>query len=96
VKDGGVIEISTCTTDRYFEIVVKDNGKGIEKEDINKIFSPFYTTKPVGEGTGLGLFISMKIIKEHNGLIDVESEVEKYTKFTIRLPLEKQNENFDS
>ena len=66
----------------------KDNGKGIAKENINKIFTAGYTTKGVGIGTGLGLAISQKIIDKHNGKIQVFSEVGSGTEFVITLNCE--------
>ena len=72
---------------KYARIEIRDNGKGMSEETKNKIFNPFFTTKPVGQGTGLGLSISYKVIKNHNGIIDVQSEVGKGTTFTIKLPL---------
>ncbi len=68
------------------EIVVKDNGSGILSHLIDKIFQPFFTTKPTGEGTGLGLYLSYDIIKAHGGQISVRSEVNEGTEFTILLP----------
>ena len=69
------------------EIIVEDNGNGIPQSVIEKIFQPFFTTKPTGEGTGLGLSMSYDIItKGHNGSIRVESEENVYTRFIITLP----------
>lgn len=68
------------------EITVADNGSGIPEEVINKIFQPFFTTKPTGHGTGLGLSLSYDIIKAHGGELEVESRVDKGSKFVIRLP----------
>ena len=69
------------------EITVRDNGTGIPPEIRDKLFQPFFTTKPTGEGTGLGLSISYDIItQQHGGTITVESEPGAYTEFTIRLP----------
>jgi signal transduction histidine kinase len=69
------------------EIKVRDNGSGIPPEIRDKLFQPFFTTKPTGEGTGLGLSISYDIItQQHGGTITVESEPGAYTEFTIRLP----------
>ena len=65
-------------------IEVSDNGKGIHENVKNKIFDLYYTTKP--EGNGLGLSIVQKIIAEHNGIIEVFSEVNKFTKFKITIP----------
>jgi two-component system NtrC family sensor kinase len=69
------------------EVDFADTGHGISEEDLDKLFSPFFTTKEVGHGTGLGLAISYGIIKEHKGTISVESEVGKGTMFTIHLPI---------
>jgi PAS domain S-box-containing protein len=69
------------------EIAVRDNGIGIAPEHREKLFQPFFTTKPTGEGTGLGLSISYDIVtQEHGGTIAVDSRVGEYTEFTIRLP----------
>ena len=69
-------------------IIVKDNGNGIPKNIVDKIFQPFFTTKPTGEGTGLGLSLSYDIItKEHNGTLKVESKAEEGSSFIIHLPM---------
>lgn len=69
------------------EITISDNGNGIPKQIINKIFQPFYTTKPTGEGTGLGLSMAYDIItKEHNGTIKAESKEGEGSRFIIQLP----------
>jgi signal transduction histidine kinase len=67
------------------QIMVRDNGKGIPKEDVDKIFTPFYTTKR--QGSGLGLAISHQIIEEHHGTIEVESEENQGATFYINLPV---------
>jgi len=68
-------------------ITVTDNGEGIPSEIKDKIFQPFFTTKPTGSGTGLGLSLSYDIIKAHGGKIEVESEENRGTDFIITLPL---------
>lgn len=69
------------------EIRVRDNGKGIPKDIIDKIFQPFFTTKPTGQGTGLGLSLSYDIVtKEHQGKIRVESKEGEWTEFIVQLP----------
>ena len=67
-------------------ISVKDNGNGIPKHVLDKIFQPFFTTKPTGQGTGLGLSMSYDIVKAHNGEITVETEKDKGTTFSVFLP----------
>jgi signal transduction histidine kinase len=86
-----MIKITTTFSDSKFHITISDNGKGIEPEKISKIFEPFYTTKKVGEGTGLGLSVCMRIIKEHQGNISVESVVDQGTRFLIMIPLSAEN-----
>ncbi|MEO7265456.1 MAG: sensor histidine kinase [Ferruginibacter sp.] len=79
----------TLTTERHngnVQIKVHDNGCGIGQKTINKIFQPFFTTKPTGKGVGLGLSISYEIVQEHNGQLTVETEEGKYSTFTISLP----------
>ena len=66
---------------------MRDNGTGIPPESRDKLFQPFFTTKPTGEGTGLGLSISWDIItQQHGGSIEVASQEGEFTEFTIRLP----------
>ena len=69
------------------EIRIRDNGAGIPVGVQEKMFNPFFTTKPAGEGTGLGLSMTHDIIvKQHGGRIDVETEIGQFTEFTIVLP----------
>lgn len=86
IKDNGEIIINSFVDDSTVIVEVRDNGIGISKKDINKILDPFYTTKPVGEGTGLGMYLSYNIIKEHKGDIQVESELGKGTLVRVILP----------
>lgn len=72
-------------------VIVKDNGKGISDDYLQKIFDPFFTTKDIGSGTGLGLSISHGIIEKHNGSITVKSEESRGTSFTITLPVEQNS-----
>lgn len=67
-------------------ISVSDNGNGIPQKIIDKIFQPFFTTKPTGQGTGLGLSLSYDIIKAHGGKMTVESQEGVGTRFIIKLP----------
>ena len=70
---------------RYVRVVVEDQGQGIAAEDLPHIFEPFYTTKGVGEGTGLGLSVAHGIVCDHGGWIDVESEIGHGTRVTLFL-----------
>jgi PAS domain S-box-containing protein len=82
-----VLTVRTCEDGDAVEIRVRDNGTGIPSELKDKLFQPFFTTKPTGEGTGLGLSISYDIVtQQHGGTITVESEPGAYTEFIIRLP----------
>ncbi len=81
------------SVERMVEIAFTDTGPGISKENLEKVFSPFFTTKDVGHGVGLGLAISYGIVKEHKGTITVESKVGKGTTFTVKLPMIKDESN---
>ncbi|MGA1865606.1 MAG: ATP-binding protein [bacterium] len=80
-----VIESRLSDSRSYIEIIFRDTGSGIPREILDKIYNPFFTTKPPGKGTGLGLSVSYGIIKKHDGIIEVESEEGKGTTFTIKL-----------
>ena len=69
------------------EIRVKDNGNGIPQKVLDKIFQPFFTTKPTGEGTGLGLSLAYDIVKAHGGEIKVEPKEGEGSEFIIQLPV---------
>jgi signal transduction histidine kinase len=88
--DGSFKPVLTVTTQELgdaVEIKVRDNGTGIPPEITEKLFQPFFTTKPTGEGTGLGLSISYEIVtQQHRGTILVDSRVGEFTEFTVRLP----------
>ena len=82
-----VLKVTTCALGEGVEVRVRDNGIGILPEYRDRLFQPFFTTKPTGEGTGLGLSISYDIVtQQHAGTITVNSEVGQFTEFTIRLP----------
>jgi two-component system NtrC family sensor kinase len=87
VDDNGTIHIFSEKTDTDIRISVQDNGHGISEENMKNLFTPFFTTKPVGEGTGLGLSISHGIIEEHCGQILVSSQLNAGTIFTVQIPL---------
>lgn len=81
------LSITTKNLGNKVEIRIRDNGNGIPEEIREKIFKPFFTTKPAGQGTGLGLSISYDIIvHEHKGELEVETEEGKFTEFVVRLP----------
>ena len=79
-------KINTPSGDGGIEITVADNGNGIPKNIVDKVFQPFFTTKPTGEGTGLGLSLAYDIIKAHGGDIKVETKEGEGSKFVIELP----------
>jgi signal transduction histidine kinase len=81
------LTVTTRDVGKDVEVRVRDNGSGIPAEIRDKLFQPFFSTKPTGEGTGLGLSISYEIVtKQHIGTIDVTSAVGEFTEFTVRLP----------
>ncbi len=81
------VSVNTKKLKDTIEICIKDNGNGIPKDIIDKIFQPFFTTKPTGKGTGLGLSMSYDIIKAHNGKLQVDSKDKEGTTFTVSLPI---------
>lgn len=87
MPDGGRLRVGLQQTDTEGLVRISDTGHGIPAGEIEKIFDPFYTTKPVGRGTGLGLSVCYSIVRQHFGLIDVESTVGRGSTFTVRLPL---------
>ena len=89
-SDQRVLSIKTRMLGENVEIKVSDSGVGISDENIQYIFEPFYTTKELGEGTGLGLYITYRIVTKYQGKIDVQSETGKGTTFTIILPLQRE------
>jgi len=97
-KPGGSINIYTATDlsasdagKKGVEITIADTGSGIPQEDLDKLFDPFFSTKEVGQGTGLGLSVSYGIVQRHGGTIRVQSEVGKGTRFFIWLPIEVED-----
>jgi two-component system, NtrC family, sensor kinase len=85
------LRVTTRDLGTDVEVRVRDNGTGIPPEIREKLFQPFFTTKPTGEGTGLGLSISYDIVtQQHGGTIAVDSRVGEFTEFTIRLPRNRQ------
>jgi two-component system NtrC family sensor kinase len=86
ISGEGKIVIATSQTDETFLISVRDTGKGIPESIQGRIFDPFFTTKPIGQGTGLGLAISYGIVREHDGSIEVRSQVGVGSEFNVRIP----------
>ncbi|MDF2948947.1 MAG: hypothetical protein K0R07_972 [Sedimentibacter sp.] len=91
MSNGGVLKLKTCVEDGIFTIICEDNGCGIEEHDISNIFNPFFTTKELGKGTGLGLFIVYSEVEKLSGKIEVKSRVGEGTTFVITIPLERNN-----
>lgn len=88
----GIVEIKTFKNDSYIGCTIRDNGVGIEDKVIHDIFKPFYTSKEIGSGVGLGLSISYDIIvNKHGGMLDVQTRVGEYAEFSIYLPIISTN-----
>ncbi|MDP2943751.1 MAG: ATP-binding protein [Candidatus Omnitrophota bacterium] len=86
IKKSGEIYVSLVKKGDRINIIIKDGGIGIPKDMLSKIFDPFFTTKEVGKGTGLGLSICQAIVEKHNGVITVQSELNKGATFTVQIP----------
>ncbi len=82
----GKLTIRTLASDKFVSLIVEDTGVGMEKNITNQIFQPFFTTKDVGVGTGLGLSVVYGIVTSHGGSIDVDSKVDRGTRIKIKLP----------
>lgn len=87
MPDGGPVLVRTGTEGDYVWISVTDKGPGIEEENLNKIFEPFFTTKTRGEGTGLGLSLTKKLVEANDGRIEVESAKGRGSTFRVLLPV---------
>jgi len=87
IETKGTITVRSGTENNGVWVEIEDTGKGMNEETKRRIFDPFYTTKPVGKGTGLGMSLSFNIIQKHNGTIDVKSKLGKGTCFHIWLPV---------
>ena len=85
----GTITVRTGKQDAEVWVEIADTGKGIAAEDLKRVFDPFYTTKPIGHGTGLGLSLSYGIVQKHRGRMEVQSEVGKGTTFRVWLPVQQ-------
>ena len=91
VGKGGHVWVRTRPESRNVRIEIADDGPGIPREAMARIFTPFFTTKEVGKGMGLGLTITRQVIKQHGGTLEVDSTLGQGTTFTIRLPLASEN-----
>lgn len=83
----GTVTVECTKKDFYVDLVIGDTGGGIQPAQLSKIFDPYFTTKQANSGTGLGLYITKKVVEDHNGSIKVESTPNVGTTFSIRLPL---------
>jgi two-component system NtrC family sensor kinase len=84
---GGTLTVGTQVVDAMVSLVIKDTGSGINEETLPKIFLPFFTTKDVSEGTGLGLAVVHGIVTSHGGSIEVQSQPGAGSRFEVRLPI---------
>jgi two-component system NtrC family sensor kinase len=87
MPEGGSLTVSTRADDDHVSLIVEDTGTGMDESVMKQIFVPFYTTKDIDEGTGLGLAVVHGIVSSHGGTIEVESEVGIGSKFVVRLPV---------
>lgn len=87
ITDSGDIFVRTFQKESNIVIEVEDSGSGIAANVLPHIFTPFFTSKPIGEGTGLGLSISHEIVKQHDGKIEVTSEEGKGSCFSVYIPI---------
>ncbi len=86
MEDGGILRINTQQSDRFISAVFEDNGPGIDPENLGAIYEPYHTTKP--EGSGLGMMIVQRIMRDHGGEIEINSEPGRGTRLTLRFPRE--------
>lgn len=96
MPEGGRITIKTLEHENCVSLIVEDTGVGMSEDVLKQIFIPFFTTKEVGRGTGIGLSVVHGIVTSHGGTIDVESDIGRSSRFVIQLPkigVEKVEEN---
>ena len=92
INENGELTIETSCDSKNVKVKIIDNGTGIPKEIMSRIFDPFFTTKKMGQGTGIGLDLVNRIVKRHNGQIQVQSEPGR-TEFDICIPIVASTEN---
>jgi PAS domain S-box-containing protein len=86
MADGGILKVETLLSERFVSVAVEDNGSGIDPEKLGAIYEPYHTTK--SEGTGLGMMIVQRIMRDHGGEIEINSEPGRGTRLTLRFPRE--------
>ena len=91
MPEGGTLTVRTLACEEHVQLVVEDTGIGMSDEVVDRIFVPFFTTKDIGDGTGLGLPVVHGIVTAHGGTIGVESRLGRGTRFEIRLPVESSD-----
>ena len=90
MEEGGVLTVRAQRRDGKVSVRVEDTGCGIAEEDIEKVFDPFYTTKPPGKGTGLGLWVSYSLVQEAGGVLELQSRLGEGTTATLELPAARE------
>ncbi len=93
-RDGGTVTVATSPTPGdpgHVQLSIVDQGEGIPAEDLGKVFDPFFTSKDVGEGSGIGLAVAQRVIEEHDGSINLTSQVGRGTEIRIKLPIAEAN-----
>jgi two-component system NtrC family sensor kinase len=93
MPNGGDLTVKTSSYDSVFRVDVIDTGIGIPQDHLKKIYDPFFTTKELGRGTGLGLSVTYGIIQEHSGKIAVDSKPGHGTRFVLELPASRKVAN---
>ena len=95
IKEQSVLPLSELKPGKYMKITISDTGPGISSDIIGSIFDPYFTTKDVGEGTGMGLALAHGIVESHEGKITVKSELGKETVFSVYLPITKNRDDHE-